>query len=61
MSGKCAFDRDQQIAVFEGRHVGIDAALHADFGSAARDRVRHLGENLLVRMVICVGLPASGA
>ena len=56
-SGKCAFDRDQQVTVLKGWHIGVDAALHADFRGAARDRVGHLGQNLLVGMIIGIGLP----
>ena len=52
------FDHVEQVAVLERRHVGIDAALHADFGGAAGPGVGHLFDDRLVRMVVRVGFPA---
>ena len=53
-----AFDRSEQVAILEVGHLGIDAALHANFGRAARDRVADLGEDGLVGMVVGVGFPS---
>ena len=52
------FDRDQDVPIRERRHVGIDAALHADLGGAAVDGLLHLGQDGLDRLVVGVGLPA---
>ncbi len=55
--GEARLNRDEQVAIFERGHLGIDPALHADFGSAARDRVGDFGEDGLVGMIVGVGLP----
>ena len=49
--------RDEQVAILERRHIGVDAALHANLGGAARDGIGHFRENRLVGMVVGVGFP----
>ena len=44
---EAGLDGDEQVAVAEGVHLGVDAALHADLGGAAVDGVLHLGEHVL--------------
>jgi hypothetical protein len=56
--GEAALDDVEQFAVLERRHLRVDPALHAHFRGAARDRVGHLGEDLMVGMIVGVGLPA---
>src|ERR1700683_2642644 len=56
--GILAFDRNQHVAILEGWHFGIDAALHAHFRGAARDRLADFREYDLVGMIVRVGLPA---
>ena len=57
ISREMRLNRDQQIAILEGRHVGIDAALHADFGGSARDRIGDLRDDGVVGMVVGIGFP----
>ena len=56
--GIFGFDRGQHVAILEVRHLGIDAALHAYFGGAARDRLPNFAEHDLIGMIVRVGLPA---
>ena len=58
IAGKAGLHHVEQVAVLKRRHVGIDAALHADLGGAPGPRVSHFLEDGLVGMVIGVGLPA---
>jgi hypothetical protein len=55
--GEMRLNRDQEIAILEGRHVGVDAALHADFGCSARDRIGDLRDDGVVGMVVGIGFP----
>ena len=55
--GEVRLNRDQQIAILEGRHIGIDAALHADFRRPARHGVGDLRQDGVVGMVVGVGFP----
>ena len=56
--GKGALHRIEQVAILERGHVGVDAALHADLGRSARDRVGHFAHDRFVGMIVGVGLPA---
>ena len=56
--GILGFDRGQHVAILEVGHLGIDAALHAYFGGAARDRLANLAEHDLIGMIVRIGFPA---
>ena len=61
IAGNAVLMATQDVAVAERRHVGVDAALHADLGGAAFDRLLYLHQQRLDRHVVGVGLPALAA
>ena len=62
--GIAGLDGDQQVAVAEGVHLRVDAALHADLGGAAVDGVLHLGEHVVGAVgarVVVLAMTREGA